>query len=66
LFIYIDLILKHISIDLIVNHIWLLSIGLSWVAGDAQNLPAKDNSFDAYTIAFGIRNVTRMQEVGTI
>ncbi|XP_031550445.1 2-methoxy-6-polyprenyl-1,4-benzoquinol methylase, mitochondrial-like [Actinia tenebrosa] len=36
--------------------------GLSWVAGDAQNLPAKDNSFDAYTIAFGIRNVTRIQE----
>ncbi|KAK3752736.1 hypothetical protein QZH41_018710 [Actinostola sp. cb2023] len=36
--------------------------GLSWLVGDAQSLPVKDNSFDAYTIAFGIRNVTRIQE----
>lgn len=32
--------------------------GLEWVNGDAQNLPFPDKSFDAYTIAFGIRNVT--------
>lgn len=31
---------------------------LSWVVGDALELPFEDNSFDAYTIAFGIRNVT--------
>ncbi|XP_001636710.2 2-methoxy-6-polyprenyl-1,4-benzoquinol methylase, mitochondrial [Nematostella vectensis] len=39
-----------------------LKKGISWVAGDAQSLPFADDSFDAYTIAFGIRNVTRIQE----
>jgi demethylmenaquinone methyltransferase/2-methoxy-6-polyprenyl-1,4-benzoquinol methylase len=29
------------------------------VCGDAENLPFPDKSFDTYTIAFGIRNVTR-------
>lgn len=33
---------------------------LTRVTGDAQNLPFPDKSFDAYTIAFGIRNVTDM------
>ncbi len=32
--------------------------GLKWVNGDAMNLPLPDKSVDAYTIAFGIRNVT--------
>jgi demethylmenaquinone methyltransferase/2-methoxy-6-polyprenyl-1,4-benzoquinol methylase len=32
--------------------------GIGWVAGDAQDLPMPDASFDCYTIAFGIRNVT--------
>ena len=32
---------------------------LDWVCGDAMALPFKDNSFDAYTISFGIRNVTK-------
>ncbi len=32
---------------------------LDWVAGDATALPFRDRSFDAYTIAFGIRNVAR-------
>ena len=31
---------------------------LEWVAGDAMALPFADASFDAYTISFGIRNVT--------
>jgi len=35
---------------------------LSWVTGDAMALPFKDNTFDAYTISFGIRNVTRVQD----
>lgn len=30
----------------------------SWVQGDAEKLPFADESFDSYTIAFGIRNVT--------
>jgi len=33
---------------------------LDWVCGDAMALPFEDRSFDAYTIAFGIRNVTRI------
>ena len=32
---------------------------LDWVCGDAMALPFADNSFDVYTISFGIRNVTR-------
>ena len=32
---------------------------LDWVVGDAMALPFPDGSFDRYTIAFGIRNVTR-------
>ncbi len=32
---------------------------LDWVAGDAMALPFPDNTFDVYTISFGIRNVTR-------
>ncbi len=33
---------------------------LDWVVGDAMALPFQDNSFDIYTISFGIRNVTRI------
>ena len=32
--------------------------GLAWTTGDAEKLPFPDRSFDAYTIAFGLRNVT--------
>jgi demethylmenaquinone methyltransferase/2-methoxy-6-polyprenyl-1,4-benzoquinol methylase len=35
---------------------------LDWVVGDAMALPFSDNSFDVYTISFGIRNVTRPQD----
>lgn len=35
---------------------------LDWVTGDAMSLPFADNTFDVYTISFGIRNVTRPQE----
>ncbi|MCL4120883.1 UNVERIFIED_CONTAM: hypothetical protein GTU68_055892 [Idotea baltica] len=35
---------------------------LDWVCGDAMDLPFDDNSFDVYTISFGIRNVTRPQQ----
>jgi demethylmenaquinone methyltransferase / 2-methoxy-6-polyprenyl-1,4-benzoquinol methylase len=35
---------------------------LDWVVGDAMALPFPDNSFDAYTISFGIRNVTRIAD----
>lgn len=33
-----------------------------FICGDAQTLPVPDKSVDAYTIAFGIRNVTRVQD----
>jgi demethylmenaquinone methyltransferase / 2-methoxy-6-polyprenyl-1,4-benzoquinol methylase len=33
---------------------------LNWVVGDAMALPFASNSFDVYTISFGIRNVTRI------
>lgn len=33
---------------------------LQWVLGDAEALPLPDSSMDSYTIAFGIRNVTRI------
>ncbi len=32
--------------------------GIDWSVGDAEKLPFADCSFDAYTIAFGLRNVT--------
>ena len=32
--------------------------GLVWSTGDAEKLPFPDASFDGYTIAFGLRNVT--------
>ncbi len=39
-----------------------LSDQLDWVTGDAMALPLPDNSFDVYTISFGIRNVTRIPD----
>jgi demethylmenaquinone methyltransferase/2-methoxy-6-polyprenyl-1,4-benzoquinol methylase len=34
---------------------------IEWITGDAETLPVPDASFDAYTIAFGIRNVTHIE-----
>lgn len=33
------------------------------ICGDAENLPFPDNSFDYYTISYGIRNVTHIDKV---
>jgi demethylmenaquinone methyltransferase / 2-methoxy-6-polyprenyl-1,4-benzoquinol methylase len=35
--------------------------GIEWLCGDAEALPFADRSFDLYTIAFGLRNVTRIE-----
>ena len=35
---------------------------LDWMVGDAMALPFESGSFDIYTISFGIRNVTRIQD----
>ena len=37
--------------------------GIDWVAGDAMSLPVKSRTADAYTIAFGLRNVTHIEDV---
>lgn len=34
--------------------------GIEWVCGNAEKLPMADSSYDYYTIAFGIRNVTNI------
>lgn len=33
------------------------------MVGDAEELPFDDGQFDIYTIAFGIRNVTHIEQV---
>ena len=35
---------------------------ITWTVGDAEALPIPDASVDAYTIAFGIRNVTHIDK----
>lgn len=37
------------------------SDNLHFLQGNAEHLPFEDNGFDGYTIAFGIRNVTRIE-----
>ncbi len=39
-----------------------MAASLDWVVGDAMALPFANNSFDVYTISFGIRNVTRIED----
>ena len=39
--------------------------GIEWINGDAQRLPFADGMFDAYTIAFGLRNLTRLHDALT-
>ena len=38
-------------------------LAIKWIEGNAESLPLDDNSFDAYTIAFGIRNVSNIPKV---
>src|SRR3546814_19804962 len=35
---------------------------LAWVCGDAERLPLPDRSVTAYSIAFGLRNVTHVEQ----
>ena len=39
-----------------------LSSRMRWVVGDAMALPFKKNTFDIYTISFGIRNITKIDK----
>jgi demethylmenaquinone methyltransferase/2-methoxy-6-polyprenyl-1,4-benzoquinol methylase len=36
--------------------------GIDWITADAERLPVKSGAMDAYTIAFGIRNVTHIDQ----
>ncbi len=59
----VDITLCDINIDMLSvgkNKLFNENIfkGLNFICTDAQALPFEDNSFDYYTIAFGIRNVT--------
>lgn len=36
--------------------------GFKWVVGNAEKLPFEDNSFELYSIAFGLRNVTHIDD----
>lgn len=40
------------------DHTEIAPSSISWAVGDAQRLPLRDASADAYVISFGIRNVT--------
>jgi demethylmenaquinone methyltransferase/2-methoxy-6-polyprenyl-1,4-benzoquinol methylase len=42
-----------------------LLAGVTWNCGDAEALPFPDQSFDIYTIAFGLRNVTHIDRALT-
>lgn len=42
----------------------LNGITIDWICADAEKLPFDANNFDAYTIAFGIRNCTHIDKVG--
>lgn len=39
-----------------------LSEAITFVEGDAENLPFEDNTFDAITVAFGVRNFERPEK----
>ena len=36
---------------------------ISWLLGNAEQLPVGDESCDVYTVAFGIRNMTHIDKV---
>ena len=37
-------------------------INIKWMIANAENLPIKDNSFDYYTISFGLRNTKNLNK----
>lgn len=39
------------------------NVNVEWVCADAEALPFEDNTYSAYTIAFGVRNVTHIDRV---
>ena len=63
---------RNLSVDVIDINPAMLDVGRSrrtqnehapnWICGNAEALPMRDSSVDAYTIAFGIRNVTYIEQ----
>jgi len=65
---YPDIIISDINENMLdVGKNRALKLGIDeifqWVQADAEQLPFEDESFDLYTIAFGIRNVTHIEKV---
>lgn len=54
---------KKRAADLQLTNEALSNCTIDWVCANAEQLPFDDNSFDAYTIAFGIRNCTHIDKV---
>jgi len=48
----------NIGRDRAVNKGWL--DGFDWITGNAESLPLPDESFDIYTISFGLRNIAKI------
>ena len=48
----------NVGRDRAINKGWLNDF--EWITGNAETLPFEENSFDVYTIAFGLRNVTHI------
>ena len=45
------------------DELFFLAGSMSWLLGNAEELPVADESFDVYTVAFGIRNMTHIDTV---
>jgi len=52
--------------DLSCNFYFLFFSEFQWVEANAEELPFEDESFDLYTIAFGIRNTTHIDKVSQL
>ena len=54
----------NVGRDRAIDRGWLdtAESGFEWITGNAAALPFEDNSFDIYTISFGLRNVTLIDE----
>lgn len=52
---------KQRAKDLCLDNLDLCKV--KWAVANAESLPFENNTFTAYTIAFGIRNVTNIDKV---
>lgn len=45
---------------------WCDTDAIDWLLGNAEQLPVTDESYDVYTVAFGIRNMTHIRAVSRL